>query len=163
MCGIFGFKGKGNVREIIKNGLKILEYRGYDSCGFFFNSNKFAFYDKKTGKDKIEELVKSLPFKIDEEVIVISHTRWATHGEISEKNAHPHFDCKNEIAVVHNGIIENYQFLKKQLEKKGHYFVSQTDTEIIPHLIEENLKKEKDIFLLLFLQLEKWMALLLYS
>jgi len=145
MCGIFGFKGKGNVREIIKNGLKILEYRGYDSCGFFFNSNKFAFYDKKTGKDKIEELVKSLPFKIDEEVIVISHTRWATHGEISEKNAHPHFDCKNEIAVVHNGIIENYQFLKKQLEKKGHYFVSQTDTEIIPHLIEENLKKEKDI------------------
>lgn len=145
MCGIFGFKGKGKIREIIKNGLKTLEYRGYDSCGFFFNSNICTFFDKKVGKNKIEDLVASLPFEMKENVVVISHTRWATHGQITEENTHPHFDCKKEIAVVHNGIIENYHFLKVQLEQKGHNFVSQTDTEVLPHLIEENLKRGKDI------------------
>ncbi|MCM8767012.1 MAG: glutamine--fructose-6-phosphate transaminase (isomerizing) [Candidatus Omnitrophica bacterium] len=146
MCGIFGFKGKGNVREIIKNGLKTLEYRGYDSCGFFLNNKNFTLFDKKVGKGKIDELVLSLPFKIEEEVIVLSHTRWATHGQISEDNAHPHFDCKKEIVIVHNGTIENYQFLKRDLEKKKHKFISQTDTEVLAHLIEENLKKDKNIF-----------------
>ncbi|MCM8804311.1 MAG: class II glutamine amidotransferase, partial [Candidatus Omnitrophica bacterium] len=155
MCGIFGFKGKGNIREIIKNGLKALEYRGYDSCGFFLNNDKFIFYDKKVGKGKIDELVLSIPLKIDEEVIVISHTRWATHGRISEENAHPHFDCKKEIAIVHNGTIENYQFLKKELEKIGHKFISQTDTEVIPHLIEENFKKDKNIFFAVISALKK--------
>ncbi|MCX7917392.1 MAG: hypothetical protein N2589_04625 [bacterium] len=81
MCGIFGFKGKGEVREIIKEGLKSLEYRGYDSCGFFFNSRIDSFFSKKVGKNKIEQLIESLPFSVKEEVIVISNTRWATHGE----------------------------------------------------------------------------------
>ncbi|MFN4227752.1 MAG: glutamine--fructose-6-phosphate transaminase (isomerizing) [Candidatus Ratteibacteria bacterium] len=155
MCGIFGFKGKGNVREIIKNGLKTLEYRGYDSCGFFLNNKDFNFYDKKIGKGKIDELVLSIPLKIEDEVIIISHTRWATHGQISEENTHPHFDCKNEIAIVHNGIIENYQDLKESLIKKGHKFTSQTDTEVVSHLIEDNLNLTKDIFSAIVLSLRK--------
>lgn len=145
MCGIFGFKGKGNIKEIIKNGLKDLEYRGYDSCGYFLNDDNFSSFKKLVGKNKIEELVEEIPSHVKEKIIVISHTRWATHGEINEKNAHPQFDCKREIGVVHNGIIENYQALKNLLIKRGHNFISETDTEVIPHLIEEEIKSGKDI------------------
>ncbi|MCX8082554.1 MAG: glutamine--fructose-6-phosphate transaminase (isomerizing) [bacterium] len=140
MCGILGFSGKGNIRQIVKDGLKALEYRGYDSCGYALLRDKIIKIDKKIGKGKIDELADSLPEGVSEKVSVIAHTRWATHGKVDLTNAHPHTDCKNEIALVHNGIISNYNYLKKQLEEKGHRFVSETDTEVIAHLIEENTK-----------------------
>lgn len=144
MCGIFGFKGKGSIKEKIINGLKDLEYRGYDSCGLYFKKGNLIIVNKKIGKNKVEELVKNIPIFSDEETITISHTRWATHGKISETNAHPQFDCKKEIFVVHNGIIENFQEIKEFLHKKGHFFLSETDTEVIPHLFEEFSKQTKD-------------------
>jgi glucosamine--fructose-6-phosphate aminotransferase (isomerizing) len=155
MCGIFGFKGKGKIKEIIRDGLKDLEYRGYDSCGYFLTNRRFSFFEKKVGKYQIENLTENLPENLKEEVIVISHTRWATHGEICEKNAHPHFDCRREIFVVHNGIIENYQSLKNFLTLRGHKFISNTDTEVIPHLLEENFKKNKSLISAIFLTLKK--------
>ncbi|MFH0889699.1 MAG: glutamine--fructose-6-phosphate transaminase (isomerizing) [Candidatus Aenigmatarchaeota archaeon] len=135
MCGIIGYIGNGNAAPILVKGLSRLEYRGYDSCGFLtINGNGFHSY-KRVGKisklaDEINEL--KLPGKIG-----IAHTRWATHGGVTEANAHPHFDCKNNIAVVHNGIISNYLELKKELKVKGHTFRSETDTEVFAHLIED--------------------------
>lgn len=140
MCGILGFSGKGYVRNIVSSGLQSLEYRGYDSCGYAFLSGGCIKTDKKTGKGKIKELFSKVPGYADKRVCIIAHTRWATHGKVSLDNAHPHMDCKNEIAVVHNGIIENYAGLKDDLERKGHRFVSETDTEVIAHLLEENEK-----------------------
>lgn len=134
MCGIFGYIGKErNVSDLIE-GLKRLEYRGYDSAGcvFFMGKNKVRVI-KKAGK--IENLERELP-RIKTSLLS-SHTRWSTHGEPTEINAHPHYDCKKDIFVVHNGIIENYKILKEKLIKKGHRFISDTDTEVIPHLIEE--------------------------
>lgn len=136
MCGIIGYKGKNNALEIVITGLKRLEYRGYDSWGILIYDNKNVYLNKKVGK--ISE------FKFDKKIngiLGIGHTRWATHGGVTEINAHPHFDCLKEIFVVHNGIIENYQVLKEKLIEKGHQFVSETDTEVVPHLIEEFLKQ----------------------
>ncbi|MBN1444611.1 MAG: glutamine--fructose-6-phosphate transaminase (isomerizing) [Candidatus Omnitrophica bacterium] len=141
MCGILGFSGKGPVRKIISRGLKALEYRGYDSCGYAFLSEGVVCVNKKTGKGGTDELVSEIPEYSDRRICVISHTRWATHGKVCLENAHPHRDCKNEIALVHNGIIENYARLKKELEQKGHIFSSDTDTEVIAHLFEEEAKK----------------------
>ena len=141
MCGIIGYIGKRNALPIIINGLKRLEYRGYDSCGFSIGNLKGEIITLKT-KGKIEDL----KIKIKKEgreiqgFISIAHTRWATHGVPSDINAHPHFDCKKEIFLVHNGIIENYQALKEKLTKEGHQFLSQTDTEILSHLIEKYFK-----------------------
>ena len=143
MCGIFGYVGKrNNASEIIFEGLKTLEYRGYDSWGIAVRiKNKKEFIlDKNTGKITAPNLNKN-KFKKNSD-FAIGHTRWATHGRVTVKNAHPHLDCTKKIAVVHNGIIENYEVLKKDLIKKGHSFLSETDTEVIPHLIEENLKIE---------------------
>lgn len=139
MCGIIGYLGKKNAKEIITLGLQKLEYRGYDSWGIliFDNNSQKIFLQKK-----IERLENKAHF-FDKEIqgnIGIGHTRWATHGKISEENAHPQFDCQQEIFVVHNGIIENYEKLKKELLSLDHQFISETDTEVIPHLIEENLK-----------------------
>ncbi len=117
-------------------GLKLLEYRGYDSWGIAVRDNKKLAIEKHAGK--IGNAKTSLP----KSTMGIGHTRWATHGGVSDKNAHPHFDCTKEIAVLHNGIIENYAEIKEVLQKKGHIFVSETDTEVFAHLIEENLKKE---------------------
>lgn len=134
MCGIIGYKGNKNATEIAIEGLKKLEYRGYDSWGIALK-NKEINLIKKVGK--IGDF--SNVSKLNKSKIAIGHTRWATHGKVTEENAHPHISCDKKIAVVHNGIIENFQELKKELEKK-HKFVSGTDTEVIPHLIEENMK-----------------------
>lgn len=140
MCGIIGYIGKNNVLPILVDGLKRLEYRGYDSAGIAINIDNNNFVVKAVGK--ISELEK----KLDEVQIPqscfsgvnlgIAHTRWATHGKPTKNNAHPHSDCKNKIWLVHNGIIENYKELKNYLELNGHKFRSETDSEVIAHLIE---------------------------
>jgi len=139
MCGIFGCILKdGKVAPIIHAGLKRLEYRGYDSVGEATISDGKLYIKKDQGKiDDVHRIrnLDDLPGSIG-----IGHTRWATHGAPLQINAHPHVDCDSQIAVAHNGIIENFSELKQELEAKGHVFKSKTDTEIIPHLIEENLK-----------------------
>jgi glutamine---fructose-6-phosphate transaminase (isomerizing) len=137
MCGIFGYVGhKNNAAEMVLEGLKLLEYRGYDSWGVTVKKEKKLICEKHVGK------IADAKVKLPESNLGIGHTRWATHGGVTEKNAHPHTDCSGTIAVVHNGIVENFQELKQELIKKGHKFVSETDTEVIPHLVEENLKHE---------------------
>ena len=134
MCGIIGYIGARDAQSILLNGLSKLEYRGYDSCGIAL----------ATGDENLEvykELgrVKALSGSLSSHKgrAGIGHTRWATHGEPSKKNAHPHYDCASKIAVVHNGTINNYQRLRDQLAAEGHTLVSETDTEVIPHLIEK--------------------------
>ena len=143
MCGIIAYKGKENAVKVVMDGLKHLEYRGYDSCGICLSLKDKVTLIKKVGK--IENLEKEILERQKKEDlrsdVGIGHSRWATHGKVSEINAHPHFSCDKEIYVVHNGIIENYEEIKKSLLKKGHKFVSETDTEVIPHLIEEYRKK----------------------
>ncbi|MBE3035908.1 MAG: glutamine--fructose-6-phosphate transaminase (isomerizing), partial [Candidatus Atribacteria bacterium] len=147
-CGIVAYVGNKQCKNILINGLKRLEYRGYDSAGIGIltssNGNKSIKIKivKEAGKIKmLEELLKNIEV---EGVCGIGHTRWATHGEPTGINAHPHLDCNNKIAIVHNGIIENYGELKEDLAKKGHIFLSQTDTEVLPHLLEEYLKSGSD-------------------
>lgn len=143
MCGIVGYIGRRNVFDILINGLKRLEYRGYDSAGIAILS-KDIFILKRVGKvsrleDEIANLSKPSPSNVG-----IAHTRWATHGQPSDVNAHPHTDCTGKFALVHNGIVENYSSLVKKLESLGHIFKSQTDTEVIAHLIEEFYEETKD-------------------
>lgn len=145
MCGIVGYTGSKKCRDILMGGLKRLEYRGYDSSGIAVMNGNMGndgagskckiMVAKEAGKinileDKIEN------FKMDGDC-GIGHTRWATHGEPTKVNAHPHLEGSGRIAVVHNGIIENYVELREELEKKGHSFISDTDTEVLPHLLEE--------------------------
>ncbi len=138
MCGIVGVVSGKNVNEKLFKGLSNLEYRGYDSVGMCFLTNKK--FSIKKGVGKLEEVHKKVNFLNSSGSTGIGHCRWSTHGGVTEKNAHPHVDCNNKISVVHNGIIENYSELKDELIKKGHKFYSQTDTEVIAHLIEDNLK-----------------------
>jgi glucosamine--fructose-6-phosphate aminotransferase (isomerizing) len=135
MCGIVGYIGEQNCIPILLEGLKRLEYRGYDSAGIACIENSEIVVQKAAGK--ISVLEKLLAQKDYYARLGIGHTRWATHGEPSDINAHPHIDDKGRIAVVHNGIIENYQSLRTLLQKKGHIFITDTDTEIIAHLISE--------------------------
>lgn len=136
MCGIFAYIGtRDNAANTVLDGLRLLEYRGYDSWGVAIKNGDVISIDKHIGK--IGDAKTSLP----ESTIGIGHTRWATHGGVTVENAHPHLDCTKQIALLHNGIIENYATLKVDLEKKGHKFISQTDTEVAVHLVEENLKK----------------------
>ena len=140
MCGIIGYIGEKQAQPILLTGLKRLEYRGYDSCGMatFLNHKNALSVRKLPGKIKdLERLLKKRPLAGD---CGIGHCRWATHGAPNQINAHPHLDCKGEIALVHNGIIENYTKLKNELIKEGHRFTSQTDTEVIVHLIEKFYK-----------------------
>lgn len=163
MCGIVGYVGKGSAREVLLEGLKRLEYRGYDSAGVALatSDTRYATSNKKQAtRDKQEGInkkrgrvvtvkavgrVANLEEKLEREIFVshagIAHTRWATHGKPSEKNAHPHSDDNKRVTLVHNGIIENYKELKSALEKKGHRFISETDSEVIAQLIGEKMKK----------------------
>jgi glucosamine--fructose-6-phosphate aminotransferase (isomerizing) len=140
MCGIFGCILKtGQAAPTIHSGLKKLEYRGYDSVGIATIDNGQLTIKKDSGKiDEVHEIhdLDDLPGRLG-----VGHTRWATHGAPYQVNSHPHTDCTNQIAVVHNGIIENFLELKAELEEKGHKFKSKTDTEVIAHLVEEHLKK----------------------
>ncbi len=134
MCGIIGYAGDTAAAPILLKALRSLEYRGYDSAGIATICDGKVSAEKDVGKlDQVcgKHDLEHLPGNLG-----IGHVRWATHGDVTQVNAHPHFDCKGEIAVVHNGIVENYRELRTRLEAK-HHFVSQTDTEVIPHLIEE--------------------------
>lgn len=135
MCGIVGYAGYRNAKNVIIDCLKRLEYRGYDSAGVAILNKNLSIF-KEVGE--IKNLEHSLPQIKGNGGI--GHTRWATHGGVNKKNAHPHVDCDKKIAVVHNGIIENFKALKDELEKKGHTFLSDTDTEIVAHLIEEKYR-----------------------
>ncbi|MBU0573940.1 MAG: glutamine--fructose-6-phosphate transaminase (isomerizing) [Candidatus Margulisiibacteriota bacterium] len=137
MCGIFGYIGKRDALPFIVEGLKKLEYRGYDSAGVATLKDARLFLQKCQGK--IADLERLLLRKPIDGNIGIGHTRWATHGKPSDENSHPHSDCSEKIAVVHNGIIENYLHLRRELAERGHRFSSVTDTEVIAHLIEEEL------------------------
>ncbi len=138
MCGIFAYAGpRKDGAEIVINGLKKLEYRGYDSWGVSFRNGNKLDCIKTVGKIGEFDLSKN---KLTESSLAIGHSRWATHGGVTVENAHPHLDEKNMVAVVHNGIIENFQELKKELIERGHIFKSQTDTETIVHLLDENIK-----------------------
>jgi len=136
MCGIVGYIGSKNATDIIYDGLKKLEYRGYDSAGIAVIDHNIVKTNRSTGK--LVNLKANLEKNPIAGNIGIGHTRWATHGKPSEENAHPHTDCSGKIVVVHNGIIENYISLKKQLIEEGHKFDSETDTEVVAHLIEKN-------------------------
>lgn len=143
MCGIFGYIGKrNNAPELVLAGLKSLEYRGYDSWGIAVANSKFKaakiIIKKKAGKIG-DATISDLP----QGNIALGHTRWATHGGVTDINAHPHLDCTNQLAIIHNGIIENYDELKEELVRKGHEFISETDTEVAVHLIEDNYNKLK--------------------
>ena len=137
MCGIFGYTGRNPCIPYILKGLKMLEYRGYDSAGIATLVGKEIKIKKVVGKVSLLEKV----VDNEESFIGIGHTRWATHGEPTVENAHPHGDCSGRFAVVHNGIIENYKELKEYLISKGHVFKSQTDTEVVAHLLEEFTEK----------------------
>src|SRR5215468_2911679 len=140
MCGIVGYVGKKEVVPVIIEGLRKLEYRGYDSAGIAVAGNGEGLQVRRAeGKLRnLQEAIRQHPL---DGTYGIGHTRWATHGRPTEENAHPHRDCTGKVVVVHNGIVENYLSLKKRLTDEGHRFVTETDTEIIAHLIEDTLFK----------------------
>src|ERR1035441_8518252 len=142
MCGIVGYVGKKQVVPVIIEGLRKLEYRGYDSAGIAVVGNG-AGLQVRRAEGKLRNLEEAIRLKPLDGTYGIGHTRWATHGRPTEENAHPHRDCTGRIVVVHNGIVENYLELKRELTAQGHKFVTETDTEIIAHLIEE-LQQEAD-------------------
>ena len=137
MCGIVGYVGPRPVVPVIIGGLKKLEYRGYDSAGLAVVGNRGVQIRRRPGK--LVNLARSLENDPITGEYGIGHTRWATHGRPTEENAHPHRDCTGKVVVVHNGIIENYAELKARLQKSSHRFVTDTDTEVIAHLVESLL------------------------
>ncbi len=139
MCGIVGYIGERNVQNVIMVGLERLEYRGYDSCGIAVIDGDIKIRKTAGRLQRLKEILDKSPVGGK---LGIGHTRWATHGEVTDENAHPFTDCGGCIALVHNGIIENYRELRKRLEKDGHRFVSQTDTEVIVHLIESFYRQQ---------------------
>jgi len=147
VCGIFGVtfaeRPRRNLGEILRRALERLEYRGYDSAGVAV-VDKGLVVRKDAGK--VVEVAARYGFDSLQGVAGLAHTRWATHGKPDQTNAHPHTDCRGAVAVVHNGIIENYAELKEELVKKGHVFRSETDTEVVAHLVEEYKRQELDTF-----------------
>src|SRR5512139_226013 len=140
MCGIIGYIGSKKTVPVLLDGLRRLEYRGYDSAGIAVVRSGSIAVRRSAGKlSRLEEAIKADP--IDGEY-GLGHTRWATHGRPTEENAHPHRDCKGRIVVVHNGIIENYLELKRELQSQGHTFVTETDTEVVAHLVEREWKDD---------------------
>ncbi|MCL4416812.1 MAG: isomerizing glutamine--fructose-6-phosphate transaminase [Actinobacteria bacterium] len=139
MCGIFGYIGRKNAAEMILQGLKRLEYRGYDSWGIAVSAESIKLVKKVGAIGDLKTI--DLP----QANIGIGHTRWATNGGVNEINAHPHFSTDKSFVLAQNGIVENFQSLKESLKKKGYKFVSETDTEVIVRLIEDKLKKEKNL------------------
>ncbi len=144
MCGIIGYSGPKNVTPILLEGLRRLEYRGYDSAGVALIYEGVLTVHKKAGK--VAELDKLMSSNGQHAHLGIGHTRWATHGEPNDLNAHPHWDCRKRIALIHNGIIENFDALKIKLQRDGHTFRTMTDTEALVHLIEEMVARGHDLF-----------------
>ena len=140
MCGIVAYVGHREACPIIIKGLKRLEYRGYDSAGIALMNDELSVYKKKGKVSELEAFIKNFPLHSH---IGIGHTRWATHGEPNDINAHPHYSSNKELAIIHNGIIENYASLKTELESRGHLFLSETDSEVFIHLIED-VKENND-------------------
>ncbi len=138
MCGIVGYAGNRRVVPVLLEGLKRLEYRGYDSAGIVYLQGDELVKFRCEGKLSMLETAVESVYGVEAH-LGLGHTRWATHGAPTEKNAHPHTDCSGRLVVVHNGIIENYHALREELKAKGHTFTSETDTEVLAHLIEENL------------------------
>ncbi|HVP22467.1 MAG TPA: glutamine--fructose-6-phosphate transaminase (isomerizing) [Conexivisphaerales archaeon] len=143
MCGIIGFVGTEEATPILLEGLKRLEYRGYDSAGLVLVDGDSLRVVKEVGT--VDKLVAAMTEVKLHGSIGMAHTRWATHGGVTRENAHPHLSCDGGVAVIHNGIIENFAELKAELEAEGHVFKSQTDTEVIPHLLERYLKDGMDL------------------
>src|SRR4051812_45860741 len=140
MCGIIGYIGPKDVVPVLIDGLRRLEYRGYDSAGVAVVRDGNIDLRRSAGKlARLEEVIATNPLEGE---YGIGHTRWATHGRPTEENAHPHRDCTGRIVVVHNGIIENYLELKRQLQQEGHKFATETDTEIVAHLVEREMKDD---------------------
>jgi glucosamine--fructose-6-phosphate aminotransferase (isomerizing) len=140
MCGIIGYIGPKNVVPVLIDGLRKLEYRGYDSAGVAVVRGGTVSLRRSAGKlSNLEQVIGADPITGD---YGVGHTRWATHGRPTEENAHPHRDCTGKIVVVHNGIIENYLDLKRELERQGHTFVTETDTEIVAHLVEREMQSD---------------------
>src|ERR1700741_1478713 len=141
MCGIVGYVGNKQVVPLIIDGLRKLEYRGYDSAGIAVVNEEHDL-EIRRAEGKLRNLEETIRLSPLDGTYGIGHTRWATHGRPTEENAHPHRDCTGRVVVVHNGIIENYLQLKERLRKSDHHFVTETDTEIMAHLIEESLKQD---------------------
>ena len=140
MCGIIGYIGSKEVVPVLVDGLRRLEYRGYDSAGIALVRDGQVEVRRSAGKlARLEEVIRTQPVSGD---YGVGHTRWATHGRPTEENAHPHRDCTGHIVVVHNGIIENYLDLKHQLEREGHRFETETDTEVVAHLVEREMRDD---------------------
>ncbi len=141
MCGIIGYIGTRDAPQVLLDGLKRLEYRGYDSCGIALLDNGSSKVLRSAGRVAVlEEKARALPRSSSRVKCGIGHTRWATHGRPSESNAHPHCDCTGHILVAHNGIIENHISLREELKLEGHVFRTETDTEVLPHLIEAHFR-----------------------
>src|SRR6201993_2829530 len=143
MCGIVGYVGGKEVVSVIIEGLRRLEYRGYDSAGIAVGGSGDGL-ELRRAPGKLRNLEEALSARPLRGTYGIGHTRWATHGRPTEENAHPHRDCTGRLVVVHNGIVENYLTLKHELIAEGHKFVTETDTEIIAHLIEQEIASAAD-------------------
>lgn len=143
MCGIVGIVGTANISDHLFRCIKNLEYRGYDSCGVAILSEEGIEVRKNVGA--VDEVNKTEHLTEPQGHVGIAHTRWATHGGVTQTNSHPHLSGDGAFAVIHNGIISNYRQLREELQTKGHLFVSQTDTEVIPHLLEEMYRQEQDV------------------
>src|ERR671915_2432403 len=141
MCGIVGYVGNKQVVPLIIDGLRKLEYRGYDSAGIAVVDEDHDL-EIRRAEGKLRNLEEAIRLSPLDGTYGIGHTRWATHGRPTEENAHPHRDCTGRIVVVHNGIIENYLELKQELQSKGHKFVTETDTEVVAHLVEQEWRED---------------------